>query len=62
VTPVGCTVMLGAAPVEFELELVLAHPPWSNKDAAKISEAHARERLMKTSRNDGWAKALGDQE
>jgi hypothetical protein len=55
-------VMLGAAPVEFELELVLAHPPWSNKDAAKISKAHARERLMKTSRNDGWAKALGNRE
>jgi|SRR5580704_10977543 hypothetical protein len=43
----GCAVMLGAVPPEFELEVVVAQPPTSKRNAATLSNMDARELRMK---------------
>jgi hypothetical protein len=43
----GCVVMLGAVPPEFDLEVVVAQPPTSKRNAATLSNMDARELRMK---------------
>src|SRR5580692_8310783 len=43
----GCAVMLGAVPPEFDLEVVVAQPPTSKRNAATLSNMDARELRMK---------------
>jgi hypothetical protein len=58
----GCEVMLGAVPLEFELEVVLAQPPTSNKNAATMSTTGTREQLIETSDKDARTGALRNRE